>query len=81
MSDQPTNTKRPKWIVDSQDLVSEFLQVPRPTIAFWKSKGMPVEDDGTYDLQKILVWVLATDRKIGWNVTLAKRRAFLRAQQ
>ncbi len=79
MFDQPT--KRSRWIVGTQTLVGEFLDVPRATIAFWVTQGMPTEDDGTYDLSKITAWCLATDRKLGWHITPAKRRAFVRAHQ
>ena len=78
---QQSNTKRPKWIVDSQALVGEFLEVPRPTVAFWVTQGMPVEDDGSYDLSRITVWCLATDRKIGWDISPVQRRAFRRTNQ
>ena len=81
MSDQQSKPKRPKWIVETQAMVSEFLEVPRPTIAFWVTQGLPTEDNGTYDLAKITIWCLATDRKIGWDVTPAQRRAFRRTNQ
>ena len=81
MSDQQSNKKQPKWIVGTQTLVGEFLDVPRATIAFWVTQGLPTEDDGTYDLSKITKWCLATDRKIGWNITPVQRRAFRRTNQ
>jgi hypothetical protein len=78
---QQSKAKRSKWIVETQAMVSEFLEVPRPTIAFWVTQGMPVEDGGGFDLAKITAWALATDRKIGWNVSPVQRRAFRRTNQ
>jgi phage terminase Nu1 subunit (DNA packaging protein) len=50
-------------IVASQKEVAEYLGKGVRTIAYWKAKGMPVNPDGTYDLDSIDAWMDARVRK------------------
>ena len=45
-----------KTIVKTIAELARAQGVSRPTIYTWKKKGMPVEPDGSFDLEKITAW-------------------------
>ena len=44
-------------IVKSQKQVAEYLCRSERTISYYKNQGMPVNPDGTYDLDAIDTWI------------------------
>jgi len=43
-------------IVKSLSAVGRHFKVSQPAVSKWKVKGMPVEDDGSYNLTRIAAW-------------------------
>lgn len=43
-------------IVKSLSAVGRYFKVSQPAVSKWKTKGMPVEEDGSYSLPRIAAW-------------------------
>ena len=44
-------------IVSTQKEVAKHIGKSMRTIAYYKNQGMPINDNGTYDLDAILIWL------------------------
>ena len=54
---EQTNQKRPKpWIVDTQEEVAEAISISPRRVRYMKRAGMPVEEDGRYNVVLIERW-------------------------
>lgn len=45
-------------IVKSLSAVGRHFRVSQPAVSKWKTNGMPIEEDGTYNLTRITAWRL-----------------------
>jgi len=50
-------------IVATQKQLAEYLGRSERTISYYKNQGMPVNPDGTYDLDAIDAWIEAREKK------------------
>ncbi len=54
---QASKSEAGRRVVGSQKDVAQYLGKAERTVAYYKSQGMPVNTDGTYDLDAIDAWV------------------------
>ena len=50
-------------ILSTQTLLSKYLRKSYRSVSYYKNQGMPVNPDGTYDLDAIDAWFEARDKK------------------
>jgi len=75
--------KMPEGCVDSQVKVARLFAVSERTVNYWIREGMPVNNDGTYNIAAIQEWRYAwlnrkkkkDSKKIDWDEELKRRRA------
>lgn len=59
------------WIVGSMAEVAKAFDVAYRSVSTWKRNGMPIEEDGRFNLIKIAYWKYPRDH---WNESLASKR-------
>jgi phage terminase Nu1 subunit (DNA packaging protein) len=53
---------RDEFVVDTLTAVQRFFSISRTAAKEWKNTGMPVREDGRYDLKAIHDWWLASEK-------------------
>lgn len=51
-----------EFVVDTLTAVQRFFAISRTAAKEWKNTGMPVREDGRYDLKAIFEWWLASEK-------------------
>jgi phage terminase Nu1 subunit (DNA packaging protein) len=70
-----------EFVVNTLTAVARFFSVARPTVTEWRNSGMPVRDDGRYDLSMIFHWWKDSEKGTRTKGTSSKPPASLETQK